>query len=181
MKKSLLVYEIDWLLEWVYKESDKLRNILTDQTVFESRCIRKLGNYLSKDQANIKNKRYLKRIIKEEASDVIARYKNENYQIFTEMITEDSQGNVVEYEPKDVLADVEGSIIAKEMTALLAQDDHRTEAILIGWLDGTTNTAEISRTLARSFGGNPKSHRIAIHRFKNICRKQIQRDFLTAI
>lgn len=64
MESSLIVYENDWLLEWVYKESDKLRNMISDQTLFEDRCLRRLGEYLNKDKSNIENKRYLKRIIK---------------------------------------------------------------------------------------------------------------------
>lgn len=174
MNDSLIVYKYDWLLEWVYSESDKLRNSLSDQTLFETRCISRLGEYLNKDSSNIKNKRYLKKIIKEVAKSSLELFKKENYQIFSELITEDPEGKTVEFEPIDVLADVESEVIKKETAALLAQGDCRKKKIVELWIIGNTNNAYISRTLARSFGGNEESHRKYIQRFKQSCREFLE-------
>ena len=174
MESSLIVYENDWLLEWVYKESDKLRNMISDQTLFEDRCLRRLGEYLNKDKSNIENKRYLKRIIKEVASSSIKRNKKEYYQVFTDLSSNDSEGKETGYEPIDVLADVESEVIKKETATLLAQGDCRKSKIVELWVTGNTNNAYISRTLARSFGGNEESHRKYIQRFRQSCRDLLE-------
>ena len=175
LKDSLIVYENEWLLERVYQVSDSIRNVLTDQTLFESRCIKRLGEYLNKDKRNIKNRMYLERIINEVAKTSIKRNKNENYQTFSELLAEDSEGKTVEFDPIDVLADVESEVIKKETATMLAQGDCRKKKIVELWIIGNTNNAYISRTLARSFGGNEESHRKYIQRFQ-----QSGREFLEA-
>ena len=178
MKSSLVVYENNRILEKIYEVSDSIRDKLVDQTLFEERSIKRVGEYLLKDEKNIHNKRYINRIIYEVAKSVLERNKKEYSQLFVEFKTENEDGDEVEFDPKDVLADVESEIIAKEMTALLAQGDHRKKVILGSWMDGNDNNSEISRLLAQSVGGNTESHRKYIQRFRNDCYEYCANRFV---
>lgn len=152
--------------------SDNIRHKLVDQTLFEERCIKRVAEYISKCDSNINNRKYIERLINQVASVVIARNKREYAELFSDMATEDSEGDEMEYEPVDVLADVESDVIAKEMTALLAQDGRR-KTIVEAWLLGNTNGRHISRTLARTLGGNEESHRKFIQRFEKECQQRL--------
>lgn len=175
MKNNLIVYENDWILERIYEVSDRIRDKLVDQTLFEERCIKRVSGYLSICETNKRNRRYIERLINEVASAVIERNRNEHTSLFSALIiTEGDEGEEVEFEPQDVLANVEEEVLAKETATLLAQDDCRDKMILRYWLIGNTNSAYISRSLARTFGGNDKSHRVYVHRFRESCRKHLE-------
>jgi|SRR5699024_2369340 len=173
MENKTIVYEIGWILERIYTVSDRVRNKLTDQSLFEERCIERVANYLNVCESHRRNKRYIERLINEVASAVLTRNRNEHAEIFSELSKKDEDGEELEFEPEDVLADVEKEVMAKEMTALLAQDDHRKKEILGYWAIGNTNNAYISRSLARTFGGNAESHRKAINRFRKECHEYL--------
>src|SRR5690625_4541972 len=168
MKNNLIVYENRWIIEEIYSVTDRIRNKVTDTTLFEERVINRISEYLHKKEANKKNSRYIIRMINEVARSVVNRNKNEHAQTFSELTTVDCDGESIEFEPIDVLANVESDVIAKEMAALLAQDDRR-KTVVEAWTDGNTNTKSISRTLARTFGGNVESHRKFVQRFRNEC------------
>src|SRR5690606_30666633 len=97
----------------------------------------------------------------------------EESELFTELSSYNKEEDEMEFEPEDVLVDGESEVIAKEMTALLAQGDHLLEEIVGYWAIGNTNNASISRSLARTFGGNAESHRRRINRFRHDCRKHL--------
>lgn len=174
---NLIVYENEWIVERVHQVSDRIRDKLVDQTLFEDRCIKRIAEYLVISETHIRNRRYIDRLINEVATDAVnVRYRKEYGTTFSDMITTGEDGEDIEYEPIDVLANVESEIMAKEMIALLAKDDHRKKEILGYWAIGNTNNAYISRSLARTFGGNMESHRKAINRFRKECH-----DLITAI
>lgn len=173
MEKDALVYEIDWLLDYIYKESDKLIHKITDTTRFEDRCIKEIGEYLSIDDSNKHKRRYLIRLVNRKVKEALDNFRQEESELFTELSSYNKEEDEMEFEPEDVLADVESEVIAKEMTALLAQGDHLLEEIVGYWAIGNTNNASISRSLARTFGGNAESHRRRINRFRHDCRKHL--------
>lgn len=172
MRNEALVYEIKWLLDLIYWESDKLIGKITDTTRFEERCIRDLGNYLALDDNNKNNHRHLKLLVYRKVREAEEVFKKENSIVMSSMIEHDEEGKEKEFEPEDVLADVEGEVIAKEMAVLLAQDDRRKK-IIEAWKVGNTNRSSISRTLARTLGGNVESHRKFIQRFEKECREKL--------
>jgi len=173
MEKQKLVYEVDWLIKRIYEESDKLLNKVTDTTRFEDRCIKDVGHYLSLDKDNTKNKNHLIWLINRKVKEALDNYKKEDREYISDVVSTEGFEEEIEFEPEDVLANVEDEVITKEMTALLAQDDHHKKLILGNWLIGNTNNADISRSLARTFGGNEKSHRVSIYRFRESCREQL--------
>jgi len=173
MKRSLEVYKNKWLIDRIYFTSDKIRGKVVDQTLFEERCINRVGEYLLKDVNNIKNFNYIMRMINEVACSVINRNKNEHAEYFSSLTKYDDGGGEIEFEPDDDLTDVESEVIEKDMVALLAQNDHKKLKVLEGWQIGNTNDKQISRTLARTFGGKSESHRKFIQRFRDSCRNKL--------
>lgn len=170
----LIVYKNDWIIKRVYEVSDRIRFKVVDQTKFEDRCIKRLANYLSADESNKHNRMYIERLIQEVAAAELKRNKKEYAELFSDFATENNEGDSeIDFDPIDVLADVESEVVAKEMVDLLAQDDLRNKMILEYWLLENTNTALISRSLARAFGGNDKSHRVHVYRFRESCRNQL--------
>ena len=163
------------VVKLVQQASERIWHSLPDVTSFEHTCYTNIGRELIKGEARSVEalaRYYIKRA---EARHLkLIKYEKPTY--FSEIedvINSDDNIEEINYEPEDVLADVESEIIAKEMTALLAQDDQRNKLIVRSWLDGNTNTASISRLLAQSLGGNAKSHRVYIHRFKQSCQEEL--------
>src|SRR5690625_1135804 len=170
---SLIVYENDLIIRRIYEVADGLRTVIVDQTKFEERCINRVARYLNGDKSRTSHRNYIERLIQQEASDYRRRGKKEDAELFTTLATFGDDGEEIEYEPEDVLADVEGEVIAKETAALLAQDDRRKELIVGSWTIGNDNNSEISRLLAQSIGGNSESHRKFIQRFRADCREML--------
>lgn len=170
---SLIVYENDWIIRRIYEVADGLRTVIVDQTKFEERCINKVARYLNGDESRTSHRNYIERLIQQEASDYRRRGKKEDAELFTTLATFGDDGEEMEFEPEDVLADVEGEVLARETADLLAQDDRRKELIVGSWKLGIDNSSEISRLLAQSIGGNPESHRKFIQRFRNDCREAL--------
>lgn len=174
-KNNLIVYETSWIINRIYEVSDNVRGLVTDQTLFEERCIKRVGEYLSKDKERYKHRRYIERLINEVATSVVDRNKNEYAELFSTLLAEheDEEEQEIEFEPEDVLANVESEVIRNETIALLAEGDRIKSMVLQSWSDGNDNNASISRTLASTFGGNAESHRRAVNRFRTECRKQL--------
>lgn len=162
-----------WVFDEISKVSDKYHHMVTDPTKIEDRCIRQIGHYLMADENNHKNRKHIKLIIHREFIERMNYSKREDSIKFSELSDCNDNDEETEFEPEDVLANVEDKVLAKEMTILLAQDDHQKKMILGYWLIGNTNNALISRSLARTFGGNEKSHRVSIYRFRESCRDQL--------
>lgn len=178
MKKILEVHKQRWIVDRIYEVSDSIRTMLTDQTKFEERCMKRVGEYLINNVGSEKNKRYIERLIGEVRSASLRRNKNEDANLFSDMVGKDEEGEEMEFEPVDALESVESEVVANEMTALLEQGGQRNKLILDCWATGNTNDAEISRVLEHALGGNSESHRRQIGRFRNQCRKD---SYFTAV
>lgn len=176
IKELEIVYENRWLLEFIYQTSDKIRNKITNQASFEDRCMGKLGKYLLQDKSRVKNKKYLMNMVIKEAHEAVnTRNKKEFYNTFSELTSSNNDDDEIIFEPEDVLADVEGEMLQKEMITVLADGNHRKELILKLWSCGGYNGVEIARMLAHTFGGNPESHRKTITRLRTDCINRIEK------
>lgn len=149
---------------------------LTDESAFEWSCFQRIRRAISKFDP-LRHKSF-ERIV---SADLMAtqrtyylRAKRSSHVVvyLEEHSTRDKEGNTATYEESllDVLANVESSVVAKEMIALLAEGDPKREAILIAWCDGCFNDSKISELLAQLFGGNIDTHRKAIQRFRKHCK-----------
>ena len=175
MERIKVVYEISWLINRVYRESDKLTGRITDTSRFEARCINDLARYLNIDKEHRNHKRHLIRIINRNVGEFLSTYRTEQSIPFSVIAScdEEDEDKQLGFDEVDVLANVESDVIAKEMTALLAQDDHRKKVILGNWILGNDSSSDISRLLAQTFGGNVESHRKFIQRFRKDCRESL--------
>lgn len=178
-----VVYENGWIIDRIYEESDKLLHRITNPGLFEDRCIKDVAQYLNASKQNRKNKNHIIYLIKRKAAEAVEIFKQETYTNFSDLTNQrdDAESEEIDFEPKDVLANVESTVINKETADLLAQDDCRRKKIIEFWTDGNTNSKFISRTLASSFGGNEESHRKYIQRFRQSCREQIREQLSVAI
>lgn len=174
MKSMSLIYENTRLLDRITQAVDNVRNKVTNTEILEDRIYKRLSRYIKGNPDKAKHINTLTRMTYETIAEVRNGYKNEHYEHYSNFDeVNESDGSKTEFEPVDVLADVESEVVTKEMTTLLAQDGHRDKEILNYWLIGNTNSAHISRSLARTFGGNDSSHRVYVHRFRESCREQL--------
>lgn len=175
-EEIIIVYETPWVINRIHSVSDRIRGRVVDQTLFEDRCIKRVGGYLIGDTSRTENRRYVDRLINEVAAEAVRRNKREEAELFSTLIADEEEGEEVpeiEFDPIDVLANVESEIIAKETVALLAEGDLKKEFVLQSWADGVSSVLEISRSLARSYGGNVETHRKSVNRFRTFCRTEL--------
>lgn len=169
MQEQKIVYEIPWLINLIQMECGRTCVVRTD--LLEARVIEAIGKYLLEGEHRKRNKRFLRRLVFEKVITWSKLYKREEVVYFSDMALDDEEGNKEEFEPEDVLANIEGMLELeekqKEMVTLLAQNDHRRKLILTAWTKGFTNNLELSGILADTLGGKSESHRKFIQRFEN--------------
>lgn len=154
---------------YVTRESNKIAHIIPDLTSFEHECYQAIGYALERYLDNGREKKALiQKTIRQVKARVLRTRRSRN-ELAIDSIGEER----MTWEPKDVLADVEGEVLLKEKIALLAQDDPRKRTILEAWIRGCTNDSDISTLLAQRFGGNARCHRIFIQRFRSRCQTQL--------
>lgn len=163
----------------VAKKSDELFLDLYDVTTFEYECYADIGKNIKSRRnhdsiANLANyhvrrkaAKYLRKRRKEKEDHYI-----ETVESLEKLSADDGEGNTIEFQIKDVLANVESEILAKEIVALLAQDDRRKQ-ILEAWKIGNEEPTSISRMLAHTIDGKEETHRKFISRFKKECREHL--------
>lgn len=167
-------YSHPGIIKEVFDLTSEAASIVTDTSRLENDILNDIGSYLMKDPNNYKKRRYIRRIINSKISVAKRRNKLEQATSLSDESFEDDEGQAVEYEPEDVLADINsGNLEVKETIALLAQNDRRRNLILNAWTKGYTDDRELSSILADTLGGNSESHRKFIHRFRNSCRTQL--------
>lgn len=161
------------VIEVVERAASQIWHKVPDVTSFEHTCYVEIGKGILRNE--VKSIEGLANYItNRSAARHVNKTKYEPPITFSEMESEDREDvEEIEFEPEDVLANVEGEVIKRETADLLAQGDCRKEKIIEFWAIGNTNSAHISRTLARSFGGNEETHRKYIQRFRRSCREQL--------
>jgi len=163
----------------IEKHSEQIWYKIDNQAEFECRCIRQIEKALHNfDTKRGKLKTLIVGVILKEKADYLARRTRKLVPITLDKpIYIDKDGDEVEFEVEDVLANVEDGIIERESVnekvALLAKGDSRRMAILNAWADGEFNDLELSRVLAHSFGGQENTHRKFIQRFRIECQERL--------
>src|SRR5699024_4869903 len=159
------------VVEVVESVGESIWHKVPDVTSFEHTCYVTIGKELT-ERVVESVEGLASHVANRAAARHVNRSRYEQPSLFSELeseVREESEEMV--FEPEDVLADVESEVIQKEMTALMAQGDQRKMMILDYWTIGNRNNAHISRSLARTIGGNAEAHRKAIDRFRKDCRK----------
>lgn len=175
MESLEIIYKNDVVVNMVREAVDKAGRKITNTERLEEMIYRRISRYIKGCEKKARHYSIIRKFIYETISDYEKRYRIENSVPFSDLESnnEDNEEKEIEFEPVDVLANVESEFIAKEMTALLAQDDHRKKIILGNWITGNDNVSDIARLLAQTIGGSVETHRKYIHRFQKECRKII--------
>lgn len=178
MENLVKVYERQWIVDHIYSESDRVRNKVTNIDSMEREIFRRVSRHIEDYLQSNEDIYAHSRIIRKKIGEVIKKHsddrRNQYYEVFTQYETIDEDGETLEFEPVDVLANVESEVIKKETASMLAQGDRRNEIIVENWLLGNTNGKNISHSLARTLGGKPESHRKYIQRFRQSCTSKIE-------
>jgi hypothetical protein len=158
------------VVELVESASRSIWHRIPDVTSFEHTCYVNIGKQLAK--GDIKSVTAMARYyINRAVARHIKRSKFERFKSVEELSTKtDDEVDLKVFEPVDVLANVESVLEIKETITLLAKGDRKREMILTAWSNGSTNDSELSDTLASVFGGQARSHRIFIQRFRIECQ-----------
>lgn len=172
------IYKKEWLINYIHKKSDELLKVVTDPTKFEERCMKNIIRYLRNIEGKTPANGYLRYIVDNNVKEALdgKNSRMEEADKLTDIKVTNEKGVELEdeeFEPIDVLANVEDKVLSKEKVTLLAQGDGRNSLILSHWMSGVTNTVFISESLARSLGGKPESHRRYITRFRESCRETL--------
>jgi len=174
LDKLILIYQDDWVVRYVQRKVDEVSHEISNTEKLENAIYKQLERYFgSQPKRSIKRIRHL---VDREISQARKRYGKQNTILFSDLaVANDSGETELEFEPKDALASVEetalnNSSFTEKVTALASSD--RELYVLKAWAHGATDS-EISLALASVFGGNPKSLRVFVNRFKSRCRAQL--------
>ncbi|MBO0602742.1 hypothetical protein I2483_13825 [Sporosarcina sp. E16_3] len=164
-------YSEKWVVDTVQRAVETIAHQLTDTAKVERRTLIKVGRYLAMDEGNKRNRGHIGRLIFREVNDALKRNRREHAEHLADLTSSDEEGQAIEYEPQDVLANVNSrNLEIKETINLLAKEDRRKEFVLNAWADGYTDDTEISHILADVFTGQATGHLSFIKRFRKTCR-----------
>lgn len=172
MNHLTIVYENKKALKYLRERVDGISWKVTNTEKLEVSIIKQLASYLLLGNSNFTTIKYR---VDREIKKALKQYRTEQVVLFSTLAHPDDYGESSEFEPQDVLANVEDAVIQKsslhEKIIGLASDD-REFFTLNAWSNGD-NDAEISRSLADLFGGNSNSHRRFIQRFREKCQRKL--------
>ncbi|WP_232696134.1 hypothetical protein [Brevibacillus daliensis] len=164
---------LEWYIRLVNKTTIRIWFKINNECNFERKCLKNLDYMIKRferERGNFSSVAIidLERVTNDYMKNRSSKRKHlESLDEVARQGDQDSRKRVAE--PRDVLADVEGDYITKEMAALLAQGDPKKMMILRGWIDGNTDS-RVAQMLAHLYGGKPESHRQAVKRFRKDCR-----------
>lgn len=173
-----IVYKERWLVDFVNTQVARTR--VTNQSLLESRIHKQLEKYLLKFQDAHRHRNKLRQIVNDEIASSVKLYKLERTESFSGTCVVNDFGESLEFEPEDVLANVEEpmlekSSISERIRSLAATDSE--EFVLNAWIDEKSDS-EIARELALRFGGNSRSLRIWVQRFRTKCQERLEEECL---
>lgn len=176
METLEVIYRDTSVMKYIRENVDAISHIITNVDKLEGSIYKQLTSYYENNtKRSIKRIRYL---VDREIGRAPKRYRIQRAIAFSDLGTKDDFGESREFEPKDVLADVEdaamrsieSSSIRKKIVGLASNDFENFT--LNAWASGLNDT-EISRTLASQFGGKFESHRTFVKRFKAKCKRKL--------
>ena len=167
-------YKHDFVMSEIRKGLDSIATKITNTAMVEEEILNDIGRYLLQGVNNHKHKKFLRKRVYQGVAKSLKRSRRQHTTPFANLGSCDDEGQATEYDPEDVLADVNsGNLEVIETITLLAQSDRRKELILNAWANGFTDNKEISSILADTLGGKSESHRKYIQRFRNDCRTEL--------
>lgn len=167
------IYQHSEVLNYIRWKVETVRHIFTNTDILERRILNRLKVFY--ESGNKPSFYTAKKRIDFVVGGSLEKQTNDRSVTFSRLSVLNDLGELVEFDPLDVLADVEKTVVSavyiKEEIARLAAGDFEAFT-LNAWANGF-NDSEISRTLAGRNGGKPESYRKAIQRFKARCQRQV--------
>lgn len=167
-------YRHSWVIQEIRRAVSSVAHKVTNTSALEERVMKYVGNYIEKKDSEAKNRKYIRRLIYQKIAQSMLTYRIEKATHLASLSHQDEDGQEVEYEPQDVLANVaSGNLEIKETITLLAKDDRRKEFVLNAWANGYMDDTEISHILADVFTGQATGHLSFIKRFRKTCKVEL--------
>lgn len=174
MERQVVVYEIPWIIEMIHRKVSEVSHLIIRTDKLEQQIVKKVGGYLLSQKGSSSHRKYIMKLIMREISLAKERYAIQHSDFFSDVSYTDEEGQSLDFEPEDVLANVEVTrLVTEETITLLAQGDRRDHFILNAWTQGYFDDTELSRILADVFPGRATGHRSRIKRFRNECRAKL--------
>lgn len=177
MKDIEIVYKHNDALNYLRDCVEQVTHLVTDTEKLEERIFKQLASYLKTGKKSFARIRH---IVNREIHLALRQFRKERTIILsavrvTTFYIMNDFGESYEFEPQDVLANVEDAVIEKssikEKIAGLASDD-RERFTLNAWIDGVDDTT-IAKALASRYGGKTEGHRTFIKRFRAKCQRKL--------
>lgn len=167
-------YRHRWVLQEIQRAVGSVAHKITNTSALEERVMKYVGLYIRDKDYEARNRSYIRKLIYQKITQSISTYRKELAVHLAELKSSNEEGQTTEYEPQDELALVDsGNLEIKETITLLAKNDRRRSTILTEWMNGNTNDTDISSILADTLGGQARSHRIFVQRFRIECQEKL--------
>lgn len=177
MENLILVYKHKEALRYIRENVDRVSHVITNIEKLEKEIFYQVSKYLALGKKSISQIRW---IVNREISSALKKFGKQDKINFSNILEENDFGESLEFEPEDVLANVEEPILEKssirERIRSLAATDSE-EFVLNAWIDEKSDS-EIARELALRFGGNSRSLRIWVQRFRTKCQERLEEECL---
>lgn len=166
----------------IVSEVDKHDALISCSDRVINKIIRKINRYIKEDESRAQHKYVLYRIITKEIAQAYKEKKKEHEVVPIHNLLHNDFGESLEYEPVDALASVEEPLLEKsslneKIRSLAATDSEKF--VLNAWIeDKDRPDTDIARELALRFGGNSRSLRIWVQRFRTKCQERLEKECL---
>lgn len=181
MENLIKVYENPSVVREIRRQVDRASSIIVNTEKLENQIYKQLGNYY-RECENISFLR-IQYLIGREIKKAKKKFRTQNNISFGDLTSTDFGGSDErEFEPKDVLADVdtlvESKLAVEEIKKALSSlaTTERDTIILNEICEGCKDT-HIAKTLASLFGGKMDTHRRYVIRFRTKCKDKLGLDF----
>ena len=168
MEHLEIIYEDTKTIQYIRRVVESVSHRIENTERLEENIFEQLVKYYSHE----KHRSWLriKYLIDREVKKARQRFEKFTQVSFSELSRRDGEGEEMQFDREDELAlitrKLEGKDDIKKIVSLAT--DERKALALKGLFDGVT-VVQISKTLARRYGGKSESHRKLINRFKTDC------------
>lgn len=172
---EVLIKEYPNIFINVVEQVSKHTNLISCSERVIEKITRRIINYVDNDKSKITHKLVINRIIHREIAQAYTEKKKEIMSTSFINMSSDENNESLEFEPVDISTNVEHSVVEK--TSIKEKLDNLSSNaselfVLNAWSQGFNDT-EISKELSSRFGGNPKSLRVWIQRFRTRCQRKL--------
>lgn len=175
MQELTIVYRDRSIMTYVQQKVSEISHIITNTCKLERRIYSQLAAYYATGKSGY---RHACRLVNREIKLAMNQYRKQNTVSFDSIVSKNDFGESLKFEPRDALAGVEESVIEKsslneKIRSLAATDLEKF--VLNAWIDKKSDS-DIAKELALHFGGNSRSLRIWVQRYRTKCQGRLEKE-----